>query len=928
MADITKDSFNEANDFTKVVFQRGRDLLDFELNEFQDILRVFSARLGQVGVGLWQAAAATPSYPYSSDNGLKVVPNGVANQVQISAGTYLIDGIVQDFTIPLTVTLPAADVTVKYDVIYIAAIESEVADPNAVPQIGPTTVRRQVAVTVQHYRTATLPIDSSFPANPATWLWQGQTRYYAVAVVTRPASTNAIVASNIFDLRQQTPSRTLAEAARVENFTLQALITPTLETPVRNVAGIDNALLIDINKSNSAVAVGLDDTFTLRSRANGGAGIPQTMAVLTRYAALTNGVPGRLAVGSNYAIYGTPTLRFQDDYTVANGYSGVSDKFVRFSSSLGSGALLRIGEQSASVQNAVGVLSAQNLLKAINGRLHVTVGDGTVSFGDFNGVDAIDQALQYYYAATTAGGVITSFEIDVKRGTYTVGASTAIEIPANRTVTLTGDNPLSTVIQVNAAATGGIAVLSNVNLTLRRIKLAGGSASAPLLSASGNSTLVVEDCLLYSNGYNTIINGVASATFRRTEFKAVTAVSDVPLVQVRVGGSIAADLVRFEECLFNTKTQNNVPVVRLLGAGSYTTSATLQSLEFVGCKATLGGAVNSAAAWNPTAVNTGLIDIKPNNANINNVASVTGIKRIVIESCDIDVTGVATTDCLVALRLTATGVGDFSGTLFSGGFMTVDYVQIRGLNVTLDAGSALSTSTAISPFLIGLYHAHLDIEDVIIRNTTTTAVGMRNGKIPYDAYSYFTPDGTVAPAPNTGLKATDAIAGVESAAVCIANRWYGLFYYALTELAKRNPQPTTLINNLRIYGFERGSDSIHTCGGELFVHASGTYAYLSDIEISNYQNSQANTRIYAPESRLKLMTSRLDSGGLFTVPSPIMDVSRVNMTGYYARAGAAVAVSLTTPGSGYTDGFYAGQLAGLVTPAPGRNGLLLSLIHI
>lgn len=903
MADITKDSFNEANDFTKVVFQRGRDLMDFELNEFQDILRVFSARLGQVGVGLWQAAASI-SLPYSSDNGLEVVvsPTSTPNEVQINAGTFIVDGVVQDYLLPTTLVLPAPAGTVQYDIVYIAVAESEVADPNAVPQIGPTTVRRQLTTTVMTYRTASLPFDPSFPVNPATWLWQGQTRYYPIAVVTRPALTTVVTAADILDLRRQTPSRTLAEAARVVDFKLEALIAPSLETPVRDVNGIDNQLIVDINKASSASLVALNDVMTVRSRQQSGSA--QTMATLTRYASTTTGVAGRLALGTNYALYGTQTLRFQDDNVVNTGYPApVTNKFVPFSSVANGASVLRIGEQGAVVQNTTLALSAQNLLKSINSRVHVSVGDGTVSFGDFNGSNAIQLALDFYAAAVAAGATIGSYEIDVKRGTYVIAAT--INIPANAVVTLTGDNARSSVVQVSSAAGSGFALLTNSVVEFRRLQVEGGGGMTALVSVGSGVSFVTEDCIFEAASFGVVVQGANSLLFMRTLFRASPGVADTPLVQLRVGAAVSGGDYLFKDCGFYTQGTNDIPVVRVQGMGSYATSSTIRSVQFVGCSAALGGGINTRDLFNPSAVNTGLLDFSPNGANINNVYSKTGVDRVVIRDCAITATANAASDCLTALRITANPVGDFSGTLFTAGFFTVDYLQISGLTVVVDGTTSLSAMNSISPVIVGLYHAHIEIADVTIQNATTSANGINNGKIPYDAYTYFTPDGTVAPAPNTGARAASAVAGTESAAVAIANRWFGTTHYALTEVAVRNPQPTTLVSNLRIFGFERGSTSVHSCGGELLVHASGTYAYISDLEVSNYKNSNALTRVYAPDSRVRLMTSRIALSG---VNNPVMDVRRVNMTGYFARQGAVVALTITNPGSGYTDGFYAGCL--------------------
>lgn len=915
MADITKDSFNEANDFTKVVFQRGRDLMDFELNEFQDILRVFSARLGQVGVGLWQAAASI-SYPYSSDNGLEVVvsPTSTPNEVQVNAGTFIVDGIVQDYLTPTTLVLPAPAGTIQYDIVYIAVVESEVADPNAVPQIGPTTVRRQLTTTVMTYRTASLPFDPSFPVNPATWLWQGQTRYYPIAVVTRPALTAVVTAADILDLRRQTPSRTLAEASRVVDFKLEALITPALETPARNVNGIDNLLLVDINKTNSAGLVANNDVLTVRSRQQSGSA--QTMATLTRYASATTGVAGRLALGTDYALYGTSVLRLQDDNIVNTGYPApVTNKFVQLSSVANGASVLRIGEQGAVVQNAVTygastILAANNMLKAINGRLHVTVGDGTTSFGDFSGASAIEDALKFFADSLTAGATITSFEIDVKRGSYTVSAGIgSINIANNTNVTITGDNSASTIIQVPITVTRGFLVGTGATLTLKNIKMTGGASSIPLIETNASSALVVEKCEFRATGLGVVVRNVVLASFQDASFVALASNSNASLVRIDVGAGVATDRVFFNRCVFDTRNLVNVPVVQVKGTGSYSTDGVVRDICFQDCRALLSGATLSmaATAQNPSCVNTGLIDFAAAGANVAGLTTWTRVENIRIENCAIDVDGgSAFCTCLTALRLTMSPTGDFSGVLFTSGFIYLANLAIDGLAVTLK-GTAF-TASMVSPVIVGLYQADIDIQDMSISNVTTFATGFNSGKVPHDAYTYMTPTGAVAAAPVSGAAAPDAVAGFESSLMLVANRYSPLSFYALVQADLRlRRQTRTRINGLTFTGFEVAGNDPHNGGGELTVVASqNVVCDVSNVDIKNY--SLTSTRYNQPDHRVALRTV-----GVVGMTPAFIKFRNSTISGMTIERRYLASGSITNPGSSYTDGFYAGVLLTAVT---------------
>ena len=61
MADTVQDSFKELNRFTEVLFQRGRDVGDWELNEEQRIARVFLYRSMLAGVC---GGSTDPAFPW------------------------------------------------------------------------------------------------------------------------------------------------------------------------------------------------------------------------------------------------------------------------------------------------------------------------------------------------------------------------------------------------------------------------------------------------------------------------------------------------------------------------------------------------------------------------------------------------------------------------------------------------------------------------------------------------------------------------------------------------------------------------------------------------------------------------------------------------------------------------------------------------
>jgi len=205
MADITKESYNEANRFSKILFQRGKDVIDFELNEFQDVQRINIYRALKAGFQL----PTSPQVAGSNDNGWLVTGTGANNEVTIGEGFLFPDGI--------SLINPAAFAfnglstnnggNPRIDVVYVRLEEQEVADPNTVAELGETSRRRQLvpSIGVVEGTPAASPVAPSLPADSSTEIWEGGVRYYALAEILRPDGQDNIDAGDVTDLRLLLP---------------------------------------------------------------------------------------------------------------------------------------------------------------------------------------------------------------------------------------------------------------------------------------------------------------------------------------------------------------------------------------------------------------------------------------------------------------------------------------------------------------------------------------------------------------------------------------------------------------------------------------------------------------------------------------------------------------------------------------------------
>lgn len=181
-----------------MIFQRGRVIPEYELNEAQDNLRVMMYRLAAAGQGTLN--------PGSSDDGYLVVGTSASNSVTIKAGTLVVDGL----PLYLDADEAFAGFTTyggggsRTDRVYLAVSEQEVTDPSLTPKLGETTRRQQLVATLAVAEGTAIPADS------AAAIWEGGVRYFEIASVTRASGVATIDAGDVTDSRYALPSEVIA----------------------------------------------------------------------------------------------------------------------------------------------------------------------------------------------------------------------------------------------------------------------------------------------------------------------------------------------------------------------------------------------------------------------------------------------------------------------------------------------------------------------------------------------------------------------------------------------------------------------------------------------------------------------------------------------------------------------------------------------
>lgn len=188
MADLTTDFFIEANERVKVLFQRGRDLVEAELNESQDIARVLRRR---TFASIFGHGFISTAY--------KILPSGNANEILIEAGNALIQGehLENPSQFPVqNLTTPGVD---RQDIVYLKVREIEidsVTDPTILlPDIGETARRVKLEWEVI--------VDEGSVVLPTTTgdIHDGGIHYELIGYLFRLAATPVITTAQISDNR-------------------------------------------------------------------------------------------------------------------------------------------------------------------------------------------------------------------------------------------------------------------------------------------------------------------------------------------------------------------------------------------------------------------------------------------------------------------------------------------------------------------------------------------------------------------------------------------------------------------------------------------------------------------------------------------------------------------------------------------------------
>ena len=382
------------------------------------------------------------------------------------------------------------------------------------------------------------------------------------------------------------------------------------------------------------------------------------------------------------------------------------------------------------------VTSGLSLLKKVNSVFTITCGDGVNSFGDFNGANAIQDAVAYIISTISSD----TFRIQIKQGTYTVDTG-AVNVTG--TIDPTNSGAISNATFIFEAVGPNAVIIASSNATvfeggisnrLELINLRIETFTAPY----SRLTNIGQNSVCYATGCSIVGSQIRAVDSERVIFDKSTidmsadAACDRPafLFEFGDGAADTHQLFKFVNSKI-TSGQNN-PILRVRATGAAVSYTVCESIVFEDCKlstksTTVDGNGNLTG-------NCGIFDVDPNGSIA--VAGSTGvlINSLNFTRCDVQAnTSLGPVSVLIHFIPTANGVFTNASpwTFGVSPYLAVNYLTIDGGDWVIPG-----VNTSINPFTIGGVAVKLTINN--ISYGTPQSTGVTQGAATADVGGFFT----------------------------------------------------------------------------------------------------------------------------------------------------------------------------------------------
>ena len=419
-----------------------------------------------------------------------------------------------------------------------------------------------------------------------------------------------------------------------------ALVGTLFETPNGSRLAKSNAMGFDVDADGTVG--GTHRFFWRKLRDVGGA---LTMLEVNDDTTLGGVSAGRIRMFSGAVLEAVGTMLLRDANIASGAAQGGAFIPLTGATAANGDKYIRLMEQGPLVGS-----TTRSVFQMINGRWACTVGDGSASFGDFNGADAIQQAVNYWNV--TLGAPISGLLIQVKQGQYTsTDVNGQIAIPDSSEVTIEGPGSLLATLTLSRTATSGLFADSNSVLRVKGMTITRSGTFAPSITASGN--IIYEDCQLINVqtkclnqgtfGGDPFVPGAFSA--RRCTFNTVSTTKPSVLINRDSASVLETVYYAFDDCVFLVNETNTSPI-RVEAAAASGNDAVINSIRLSRCRVLLG---SSTVSGNNPVGNSGIIDFVDNGSVYGTVSGGVLIRDILLEDCDVWAGGQKRSDATVQL---------------------------------------------------------------------------------------------------------------------------------------------------------------------------------------------------------------------------------------------------------------------------------------
>lgn len=401
--------------------------------------------------------------------------------------------------------------------------------------------------------------------------------------------------------------------------TVNALVTSIIETPGTggNPASTSPSIILDIDPS---AAHSGNASLWVRFYRDATGRIPVIIKDATAEA-LGDGITDIVSLSSGAGIHrGSSALRISDVNTVAAGTATSSSKTLPLSDS--TSRYIRVLEKEANTLSP-------SLLKKVNAIWAVTIGDGINSFGDFNGSNAIQQAIAFYTSSGATGGI----HIRCKNGNFRVNSTNgSIIVPSSVSdFYIEGNGREDTIIRADSdATTPVISIPAGGSIQLENISIWGNSSASTVAisMASSGGSIVATNCNISTA--QLVLNDINNCRFNNCSFWAST----LSCIRMILSNGTTSENMVFRDCYFSLTGNDKTPL-SIEALNSTIPVTTISKILFDNCKINLTSATTYLVGPNTFLTkNCGVVDLVPNGSCYNTGTGIY-VKELTYDNCHV-----------------------------------------------------------------------------------------------------------------------------------------------------------------------------------------------------------------------------------------------------------------------------------------------------